>query len=377
MLDISNLSHIQKEIKEQILANKELFEKLMRDIATLKAKERRIQPRSTTALAMVATDGGNNELRFDPFNVHMVRIVDSSQNELFFKILTPRTNLDSVNKTHIDRHGRANDIVGELMLELGIKRLQDLSHMLKTSNGIPTNRGWVYDYRQIVEWAVLFKLFKKEYGSDTLIMFDGLLRTKVFWPGIFPKIQKKILEAIDLAKKRKKELYLCGIAKKSKLLSRYRLAMLAQEVLHAPYPLFCEVPPSLERQTYEWDEFVSPTDEEINSRNFKDFAAGRLFFVKFGSKRYDPIWAVDIFAPQKDQAAKIFGYMQADAIQGFPVPYYPLALQKAHNYAAMVDFDYDILQSQITQAMREMLEDRGDILDIFSMLDIDPAQKRY
>ncbi len=66
------------------------------------------------------------------------------------------------------------------------------------SKGAATNRGWIYDYRQIVEWAVLLHLItQKEYATDTLFLFDGLLRTKVFFPGIFPKIQERIAQKIE------------------------------------------------------------------------------------------------------------------------------------------------------------------------------------
>lgn len=71
------------------------------------------------------------------------------------------------------------------------------------------------------------------------------------------------------------------------------------------------------------------------------------------------------------------GFLLADAINGFPVPYYPLALQEAHNNAALVDFDYNILQTYIYKAVRNILEEDGNLLDIYNLIDTDPSSERY
>jgi len=69
--------------------------------------------------------------------------------------------------------------------------------------------------------------------------------------------------------------------------------------------------------------------------------------------------------------------MLADAINGFPVPSYPQCLQKAHANAALVDFDFDILQDQIFEGIRQSLADESSVLDVFRLQDMDPAQRRY
>ena len=67
----------------------------------------------------------------------------------------------------------------------------------------------------------------------------------------------------------------------------------------------------------------------------------------------------------------------ADAENGFPVPFYPLCLQKAHENAALVDFDFDILQDEIFDGIRNLLGSDGQVLDVVRFQDKDPAQKRY
>jgi hypothetical protein len=69
--------------------------------------------------------------------------------------------------------------------------------------------------------------------------------------------------------------------------------------------------------------------------------------------------------------------MLADAIDGFPVPHYPRCLQKAHENAALVDFDFDILQDFIFEGVRSGLGSGAETLDVFQLQDADPAQLRY
>ena len=59
----------------------------------------------------------------------------------------------------------------------------------------------------------------------------------------------------------------------------------------------------------------------------------------------------------------VTGHMLADAIEGFPVPFYPRCLQRAHENAALVDFDLDILQAGVFDAIRESLGRDSQALD--------------
>jgi hypothetical protein len=126
-----------------------------------------------------------------------------------------------------------------------------------------------------------------------------------------------------------------------------------------------------------WSEFARGDDRADEGREINKFVGGKMFLVKFGSHRRDPIWPVDIFTAQKSDAQAILGSMLADAINGFPVPHYPRCLQKAHENAALVDFDFDVLQDCIYDGIRDCLGNDSQALDVFQLQDADPAQRRY
>lgn len=102
-----------------------------------------------------------------------------------------------------------------------------------------------------------------------------------------------------------------------------------------------------------------------------------MFLVKFGPGQNDPIWPVDVFEPQVRDAPVLIGSLLADAINGFPVPYYPRCLQKAHENAALVDFDYDVLQDEVYAGIRRALGGEAPALDAFLLRTSDVAARRY
>jgi hypothetical protein len=57
-------------------------------------------------------------------------------------------------------------------------------------------------------------------------------------------------------------------------------------------------------------------------------------------------------------------------MEGFPIPYYPRCLQRAHEYAQVVDFDLDVLQDTILNAARGLIEPGKQ--GIFDALELAP-----
>ena len=368
MIDPASQAQLKEAIADCIGTDQGVLDALREEIRPLKSATRRIQPRATTSISLVGTDGGNNQLQFDPFLIQLVRVVDSSNNEYCLEAVSPTTPIGKLDKRQFEPDGTPRTALGEMMAYLGVASLQDLSPVFpRPEKNKPVSPTWVQVYRELVEWAILFKILGKDYGTDTLIICDGLLRSKVFAKDLFQRLLQGMKARIEAQwSKSRRRVYLAGVAKHSQVLSRYRLAMALEGVLQTDYPAYVEVPREIERHSYVWSEFAEG-----------EFVGGKMFLVKFGSHRRDPVWPVDIFVPQVGEAQTILGSMLADAINGFPVPHYPRCLQKAHENAALVDFDFDILQDFIYEGVRSSLGVDAATLDAFQLQDANPAQRRY
>lgn len=379
MIDPDSQSKLKDAIAQCIGADQAILYELRREICPLKDATHRILPRATTSISLVGTDGGNNQLQFDPFLVQLIRVVDSSNNEYCLEAVSPTTPIDELSARQFDKSGTPASALGAMMQHLEVTELPRLSHMIRPEGkGKPISPSWVQVYRELVEWATLFSLLENNFGTDTLIVCDGLLRSKVFAGDHFQKLLQGIKSRIDLQySKTKRRVYLAGVAKHSKVLTRYRLAMALEAVLKTDYPAYVEVPRDIEEKAYIWSEFARGDDISQAGREINKFVGGKMFLVKFGSRPRDPVWPVDIFVPQYQDAQLILGSMLADAINGFPVPHYPRCLQKAHENAALVDFDFDVLQDHIYEGIRRSLGGDSQLLDAFQLQDADPAQKRY
>lgn len=379
MIDPASQAQLREAIAACIGSDREVLDALREEIRPLKNETRRIQPRTTTSISLVGTDGGNNQLQFDPFLVQLVRVVDSSNNEYCLEAVSPTTPIQKLNECQINTDGTTLTALGEMMAFLNLDTLPKLSHMIRpTDKGKPVSPSWVQVYRELVEWAVLFAILKKDFGTDTLIVCDGLLRSKVFAKNLFQRLLQGMKDRIDTQRsKSHRRVYLAGVAKHSKVLSRYRLAMALDGILQTDYPAYVEVPREVEERAYVWSEFARGDDRVSESGEINKFVGGKMFLVKFGSNRRDPVWPVDIFLPQVSESQTILGSMLADAINGFPVPHYPRCLQKAHENAALVDFDFDILQDSIYEGVRSSIGPDAGTLDAFQLQDADPAQRRY
>lgn len=378
MIDPSTQAQLKEAIADCIGSDQGVLDALREEVCVLKPSKR-IQPRTTTAISLVGTDGGNNQLHFDPFLIQLVRVVDSSNNEYCLEAVSPTTPTEILEKRQFNKDGTPRSALGKMMSFLGVDSLPKLSHMIRPAkSGAPISPSWVQVYRELVEWATLFSILEKDFGTDTLIVFDGLLRTKIFAGDLFYKLLQEMKARIDDKWNcSRRQIYLAGVAKHSKVLSRYRLAMALEGILQTDYPAYVEVPRDIEKRAYVWSEFARGADEVGVDGEINKFVGGKMFLVKFGNHRRDPIWPIDIFEPQKGKSQEILGSMLADAINGFPVPHYPRCLQKAHENAALVDFDFDILQDFIYEGVRRSLGAEAETLDVFQLQDADPAQRRY
>ena len=378
MLDPSALDDIRAHIRERLGEDSRVLEELRSDVRSLVERQRRIRPRAATAVSLVATDGGNNQLRFDPFLIQLVRVVDSNQNQRCLEVISPSMPINELNRRQMDAEGNPQGPLGRMMRDLDIRRLEELSPMIQPGHdGAPRSPSAVQVYRELMEWAVLYDLLKMEYGSDTLIVFDGNLRSKVFAGELFAQLGRLLETEIARHATRNRRISLVGVMKTSKVLDRYRLTMALERVLRSNYPAYVEVPRELEENVYLWNEYARGRDSADDGGEAAKFVLGKMFFVKFGDRTQDPIWPVDIFESQAGDADRILSHLLADAREGFPVPLYPRCLQKAHEAAALVGFDMAVLQDSILDGFRDLLGREAETLDVFRLGDDNPAQGRY
>jgi hypothetical protein len=379
MLEPESHALIREVIARCIEIDQGVLDALREEIRPLKGYTRKIQPRVTTSISLVGTDGGNNQLHFDPFLIQLIRVVDSSNNEYCLDAVSPTTPIDRLYRLQFNTDGSPCTPLGEMLVSLGVSSLPELSHMIRSgTEGRPVSPSWVYVYRELVEWAVLLSLLRRDFGTDTLVVRDGLLRSKVFAKDLFQRLLKEMIRLIKAQSERtRRKIWLVGVAKQSKVLSRYQLAMALEGVLQTNYPAYVEVPRDVENRAYVWAEFARGDDVAEEGGEINKFVGGKMFLVKFGAHRRDPIWPVDVFVPQVPEAQMILGSMLTDAINGFPVPNYPRCLQKAHENAALVDFESDILQDYVYEGLRRSLGTQAATLDMFQLQDANPAQQRY
>jgi hypothetical protein len=387
MIDPTSLAALREEMASSVRGDRVVLDELRDEVRPLKGQTRKIQPRSTTAISLVGTDGGNNAIQFDPFMLQLVRVVDSSNNEYCLEVVTPTSDRHALNARHFSDDGKARTALGQMMQKLlppGEQNLWRLSSMIPApptgkERIQPISPSWVQVYRELTEWAVLLKLLSEHtYGSDTVIIADGNLRSKVFRGDLFVRYRAEVERAINAHKLNRRNLYLVGVSKHSKVLQRYRLAMGIEGILRTDYPAYVEVPRELEEKAYVWGEYARGDEEAIRAGGEANkFVGGKMFFVKFGSRPHDPIWPIDIFTPQTKDAAMILGYVLADAIEGFPVPFYPQCLQRAHENAALVDFDMTILQDEVIRSVRGILAEHAARLDEMTLQPSDPSGARY
>jgi len=378
MLDPENLPRLRELIQERTREDSRLLDQLRDEIRPLKSASRRIAPRTTTSMSLVATDGGNNSIAFDPFMFQLVRVVDSYGKELCLDAVTPTTDVKRLS----DRQFEERTALGFMMEQLGISKLYHLSSMIpdpaEQQRATTVKPSWVLVYRDLCEWAVLFDtIMRFEFATDTLVVRDGLLRSKLFSGDLFVQMMGQLQRAIeDKAKRHRRKVYLVGFAKHSKVLTRYQLAMAIEGIMHDSYPQFVAVPREIESKAYIWPEYARGEPDPAGGEAPK-YVAGWMFFAKFGNRSRDPIWAVDILNAQAEDASTVFGYLLADALDGFPVPHYPRCLQQAHEKAALVGFDMDVLQAEIFRAVRGTLDgDKRQVLDAFRLVR-DPSKLRY
>jgi len=351
-----------------------ILDQLIAQARSMKVGVRTIRPRTTTAFALTAADGGNNSVEFNPFSLQIVRVVDSRGRELLLDIVSPTSDVKEISRAHLE-NGQASTALGRLMVALGVSELAELSPMLSGKSP-----SWVQVYRDLCEWATLFELVTKPgRDHDTLIVRDGLLRSKVFNGDLFMRMYSVIKNAIDLAAREDHvRVWLVGLAKHTNLLESYRLAISLAGVFEPGEPCYAMVTDEMLGEVYKWEEYYRNPEEPIDRRHEDPkFNMGRMHLVRFGTRSGDPIWTVDLLESQRGDHQAVFGALLQDAIDGFPVPFYPLCLQNADKFSRVDEFDTAIVQDRLLAAVRKIVgPDSSPVIDRLRLA-TDVSARRY
>jgi hypothetical protein len=373
MFDPDQLPDLQRLVREATHGDANLLDDVLRQVMLLRPVKT-IQPRNTNSVSLVASDGGNNRLVFNPFSLMVVRVVDTYGVEQFLDVISPYTDTVALGQRHLDR----STPLGKMMRALGVSSLAELSPMIPE---VRKSAGWPLVYRDLCEWAVLYDLIcNSTWGSDTLIIRDGLLRTKIFAKDKFMVLYRELRKSMECTKReRRRHIFLVGIAKHSRVIERYRLAMAIANVFPPGHPCYVAVPDKLQGEVYDtWPEYIRSPDDYSAGREDPKFNMGAMHLVRFGKMSADPVWTVDLLQFQADNAQQILGSLVSDAEQGFPVPCYPHCLQEADRHAQVVDLDLAILQRALEDAVREQIPaERRPVFDAQVLSLADPAAVRY
>jgi hypothetical protein len=367
MLLPGQLPELRDQIRAQASRDSSLFDELITQARDMRGSVRPIRPRSATSVALMAADGGSNAVTFNPFALQIVRIVDSAGRELFLDVVSPTADIGELSRRHLDGP-RAHTALGRLMADLGVGDLRELSPMM--SGRSPR---WIDAYRDLCEWAMLYDLVgRHDFASDTLIVRDGLLRSPIFAGDLLARVGRLLRAAIDRSAGNQRQVWLAGLAKRTVVLDHYRLAMSVAGVFDRGTSCFVKVPARMQESVYRRHDYLRSPDDAGGGGNI-----GEMFFVRFGPRTGDPVWTADLLAWQAGDAQAIFGYLQADAVAGFPVPFYPYSLQQADAYSRVDELDTEIVEDILVESVRKLVgPERAHVVDALR-LTTDVAARRY
>ncbi|MBT9130567.1 MAG: hypothetical protein DDT41_00853 [candidate division WS2 bacterium] len=353
-----NFEEIKKRVFDAYKNEDPVFQKFREYARQIKNDVKPIRPYSVNAVSFVSSDGGDNRLYFNPAVIELVRVVDSRGNQCALDAIASNSKTDELNQRVQPENPLLVEPLRRLCNDLNLS-VVDLSYLLGGLGKSGKSTGAVRVYRDIIEWAVLYDLMKyREWGSDTIIVREGMLRTKSFKRQVFPKIDQLIREAHQKHKQKNISVSLVGVAKQSAVLSRLSVALELEETMHKPFPCYVQVPVNIEADCYNFDRTwldTLETSEPGEEGTYLYQSIGKLYLVKFGDRPFDPVWPVDIAEWQLSDADKIIGQLTKDAQPGFPIPDFPMCVQKAHDFAKVNSLEVDILQDILCDGIMQKL----------------------
>ncbi len=361
-MSLANLDReeLRKKVAEAVNTDEPHLRKFREYARRLRSAVKPLRTYSVNAVSFVSADGGDNRLVFNPAIVELVRVVDSRGNEHALDAISSTISIEELETRAKQGSGNTISPLERLAQDIG-KSLRQMSYLLRGLGTPGKSTGAMRCYRDIVEWAVLYDLVANpnlQWGGDTILVRDGLLRTKSFSREVFPLIDRKIRAGVAAHTTRNVQLSLVGVAKQSAVLGRLAVALELEATFHKSYPCFVQVDNDIEAECYNFDRtwldtYETTEEDDVGRRLYQSL--GQLYLVKFGDRPMDPVWPVDIAVWQIDQAERILGQLTVDAQQGFPIPDYPICIQRAHDFAKLSGLEIQDLQDMVLNGLCERL----------------------
>jgi hypothetical protein len=351
-----DLAALREKILAAYRADDPILAKFREYARRLRNEIKPLRTYAVNAVSFVSADGGDNRLVFNPALVELVRVVDSRGNQCVLDAVPGTASLDQLKDRVTAGSPNVVTPLQRLCADLG-KDLAGLSYLLNGLGQSGKSTGAMRCYRDIIEWAVLYDLATNptiQWGGDTILVRDGLLRTKSFKREVFPLIDQKLRDGVAAHAKRNVTLSIVGVAKQSAVLGRLAVALELEATFHKAFPCYVKVPDDIEQDCYNFDltsfNTYETTEPQDDGRRLYQ-AMGKMYLVKFGDRPFDPVWPVDIAEWQVGQAERILGQLTVDSQQGFPIPDYPMCIQRAHDFAKLSGLEVEVLQDLLVGGM--------------------------
>ena len=290
--------------------------------------------RNCYSLAPVATDGGENNLTFEPLNLEIIRVVDSEGRERIQKIIPVTTDPDFF-RSLFDTIPVLNRFLTRLDIEY-----QDVSYFLPITKSRVEKlnfRTIIKNLRDILEWAVLLDMAWDPHKQPTLLLRDGLLRSMSMKEATVGSLADSFREAHE-----KNGSLIVGVAKKAKVLNYYSMSLNLENAFNRKYPCYCELTKAMEEEAYRW------ASAWVGHRSFGD-----LFFVKLTENKEGVILPIEIPRWLRDRKKEVLEYVAWTSRESFPVIGYPYPLIKAHENAALTGIEMEYLAALLKKEILE------------------------
>jgi len=294
--------------------------------------------RDCYSLATVATDGGENNLTFEPLNLEIIRVVDSEGIERIQKIIPVTTNPDFFRGMFEEV-----SILNRFLTRLDVE-YEEVSYFLpidKTDEKKVHFRTIIKNFRDILEWAVLLDMAWNPQKKPTLLLRDGLLRSMSMKDATIHALADSFMNAYE-----KNGTFLAGVAKRAKVLNYYSMSLNLENSFTGKYPCYCELPKKMEEEAYH------RASAWVGHRSFGD-----LYFAKLTDKKEGLVLPIEIPHWLRDRKKEVLEYIAWTSKMSFPTIGYPFPLIKAHENATLTGIEMEYLASLLKNEILQRYSD--------------------